>query len=266
MKKLIITAHDYGLCDSVNRGIEYVLEHKNNIIFDVSFLVNAPASKNAAEYIRKNKVSACLNLNLTTFKPISKDVNSLVDENGNFKSVDVSTWDFSTIDLYEDEDVEKEVAAQYEWFVKNVGSKPNAILSRKNETGDPKILLPVVELAKKEGLPMRAPVWAWKENYGAQSFVRQSGIKSTDNVFIGLKDWKGRFGYDPVRDLDALIADIKTRKGISELLFFPGFVDEELFDISTLNWQRGQIVQLIKKGEITKKIKKNFEIISYSDL
>lgn len=266
MKKVITVIHDYGLCDSVNRGIEYVLEHKNNIISDVSLLVNAPASKHAADYIRRNNISACLNINLTTFKPILKKVSSLVDKNGSFKSVDISTWDFSVIDSFSEEDVEKEISAQYEWFVKYVGRRPVALLSRKNETGDPKILIPAVELAKRENLPMRAPVWVWKENYGAQSFVEQSGVKSTKHVFVGLKDWKGRFGYDPVRDLDTLIGDIKKSKGISELLFFAGFVDEELFRISTINWQRGQFVQLVEKGDFTKRIRSNFELISYSDL
>ena len=266
MKELIVVAHDYGLCESVNRGIEYVLEHKNNIVSDVSLLVNAPGSNAAVQYIKKNNISACLNLNLTTFRPISKNTSSLVDNKGFFRKVDISTWDFSVIDSFKDKDVENEVNAQYKWFVKNVGHKPSAILSRKNETGDPKILLPMVELAQRENLPVRAPVWEWKENYGAQSFVEQSGVKLTGHVFVGLKDWKGRFGYDPVRDLARLISDIKEKEGISELLFFPGFVDKELFNISTLDWQRGQIVQLVKKGDLTKEIKSNFQLISYSDL
>ncbi|MBU1110346.1 ChbG/HpnK family deacetylase [Patescibacteria group bacterium] len=266
MKKLIIVAHDYGLCGSVNQGIEYVLEHKNNIISDVSLLVNAPGSNAAVEYIKKNNISACLNLNLTTFMPISKNTASLVDDKGYFKKVDISTWDFSAIDSFKDKEVENEINAQYRWFVEKVGRKPSAILSRKNETGDPKILLPMVELAQKEKLPVRAPVWGWKENYGAQSFVEQSGVKLTNHVFIGLKDWKGRFGYDPVRDLASLIKDINKKEGISELLFFAGFVDKELFSLSTINWQRGQFVQLIAKGNLTKEIKSNFQLISYSDL
>ena len=266
MKKLITVIHDYGLCESVNKGIEYVLEHKNNIISDVSLLVNASASKKAADYIRKNNLSACLNINLTTFKPLAEKVRSLVDKDGNFKGVDASTWDFSAIGSFEEKEIEREINAQYEWFIKHIGAKPKALLSRKNEFGDPKILIPVVELAKRENLPLRAPVWMWKENYGAQSYVEQSGVKSTKHVFIGLKDWKGRFGYDPARDLDTLIVDIKEKKGISELLFFAGFVDEELFNISSVNWQRGQFIQLIERGYLTKKIKSNFELISYSDL
>ncbi|EKD57924.1 MAG: hypothetical protein ACD_57C00093G0002 [uncultured bacterium] len=106
----------------------------------------------------------------------------------------------------------------------------------------------------------------WKENYGAQSYVEQEGVKSTQNIFLGLKEWKGKFGYDLIEDIDQLIADIKTKEGVSELLVFPGFVDKELMDKSTLNWQRGQFLQVLDNNEVISKIKDNFELISFRDL
>ncbi len=264
--KLIVTAHDFGLCNSVNKGIVLALEHPNNIITEVSLLPNAPGSKEAARIARDLKISVCLCVNLTTFKPLSTTVPSMVDKNGIFLKVDVGTWNFSSFDSYTEKDVALEIDAQWMWFVENVGRKPTAIVTRKSEFGDPKVLLPLIKKAKKESVPVRTPVWMWKENYGAQSYAKQEGIKLTQHIFIGLKDWCGRFGYDLEKGIDALIKDINSAKGLSELLVFPGFVDEELFKLSIINWQRGQFLQILNKPEIIKKIKDNFELISCEDI
>ena len=265
-KKLIITAHDFGYFDSINRGIIYSLKHKNNIITELSLLANTPGSLEAAKFSRSTKISVSLNTNFTSQKPLSRGVPSLVGKDGNFLKVDTKTWDFSVIDRFNEKDVTRELDAQWDWFTENVGRKPSAILSKKNEYVDPKILMPVVSKAKKEGVPIRVPVWMWKENYGAQSYVEQEGVKSTQNIFLGLKEWKGKFGYDLIEDIDQLIADIKTKEGVSELLVFPGFVDKELMDKSTLNWQRGQFLQVLDNNEVISKIKDNFELISFRDL
>ncbi len=265
-KSLIVTAHDFGLCHSVNQGIVWILKHPSNIITELSLLPNAPGSQEAAEIAKRLKISVSLNTNFTTFTPLSSNVPSLVDKNGEFKKVDVSKWNFSAIETFREEDIVKELDAQWEWFVKNVGRKPSAILSRKNEFSDPKMLIPFVEKAKKEGVPLRTPVWMWKRNYAAQSFVRQEGVKTTTNVFIGIKDWKGRFGYDMEEEGDKLVKDILKSEEVSELIVFAGFVDEELFKISKVNWQRGQFFRVLQNKEFITSLKQHFQLISYQDL
>ena len=52
MKKLIITAYDFGLCNSVNEGIMWCLNHKNNIITEVSLIPNSIGSMDA---VKKSK-------------------------------------------------------------------------------------------------------------------------------------------------------------------------------------------------------------------
>lgn len=264
-KKVIVTAHDFGLTTSVNEGIIYTLNHRNNILTELSLLVNAPGSEDALSKVQNHGVSIALNLNLISFKPLS-DVPSMINKDGSFKTVDVSTWDFSSIDSYLEEDVSREIDAQWDWFVSHVGRKPSAILSRKNEIGDPRILLPLVKKAQKEHVPIRTPMWMWQENYGAQSYVYQEDVKSPENIFVLLKDWKGRFGYNLDDDLDRLIADVKMTSGVSELLVFPGFVDEELFEVSTLNWQRGQYIALLERDDIFDRLREEFEYIGFSDL
>lgn len=268
--KLIVTAHDFGLCDSVNDGTLWLLKHKNNFVTELSLLPNAPKSQKAAELIKQSElnISISLNTNFTTFKPIHKDVSSLVDRDGNFKKVDVGNWDFSNLNSFETDDIRKELDAQWNWFVDNLGMKPTAILSRKSEFSDPKLLIPFVEKAQQENVPLRSPVWGWKANYAAQSYAKQEGVKTTGSINIAVKDWKGRFGFNLENDQDRekLISKISKVNGVAELLVFPGFVDKELFQISAVNWQRGQILKIIENDKIVNQINQSFDLISFKDI
>src|SRR3989344_2404008 len=97
--KLIVTAHDFGLTHSGNLGVLYAINHPENIFTEYSLLPNAPGSMEA--------------------------VKTMVDKNGNFLDADATTWDFSCIDNFNDDEIITEIDAQYDWFVKNVGRKPS---------------------------------------------------------------------------------------------------------------------------------------------
>ena len=84
--KLIITAHDFGLTSSVNEGIIYALNHKNNIFSEISLLPNAPASEEAAQIAKNLDISVDLCICLTNYKPISKNLKTMVDAEGGFES------------------------------------------------------------------------------------------------------------------------------------------------------------------------------------
>ena len=266
--KLIVTAHDFGLTHSVNLGVSYAINHPENIFTEYSLLPNAPGSMEAAKIAREHpELSVNLCITLTNYKPISQNLKTMVDESGNLLRANTGTWDFSCIDKFNDDEIITEINAQYDWFINNVGRKPSALVSQKNEHGDPKILLPVVEKAKKENLPIAGPFWKWKSNYGAQEFVKNEGVKYTSNVAICLGDWKGKLGYDLEIDLDKLIEDYLSKNGVSEFIVFCGFVDQETLNLSSLGWQRGQYLAILeRKPEILRKIKDSFQLINYGEL
>ena len=268
MKKLIITLHDFGISKSVNDGVLYAIKHPNNIATQYSLLPHAPGSELGAQIAKENPdLSFDLCVALTSFNPIGKSYKTLVDKNNQFLKPDTVTWDFSIIDNFDPKEVEEEISLQYEWFLGHVGRKPTALTTQKSEHGDPKILIPLADLAKKEGLPIRTPAWKWFSNYAAQSYVVDLGLKHTQNVFIGCLDWRGRYGYDLETDLDKLVSDIKATDGVSELLIFCGFVDEELFNISSVTWQRGQYLDIIeRKMPIVERFRKEFELVDYRNL
>lgn len=267
-KRLIVTGHDFGLCHSVNEGFLYALNQSPSILTELALIVNAPGSLEAAEAARKTQLSVSLNFNITSLRPLSSGLRTLVDPHGDFYKPNLYQWDFSFLDQVEEGEVVRELEAQWDFFVREVGRKPSAILSRKGEHGDPKVLLAVVEKAKKEGVAIRTPAWRWKENYAAQAFVEDSGVRCSQNIFIGCLDWQGRFGYDLERDVGKLINDINQKEGVSELFIFVGFADEELFALSShVNWQRGQYLQILRqKAELLERLRDNFELIGYDRL
>lgn len=267
-KKVIFTLHDFGKTKSINDGIIYSMEHPNNIATQYSLMPNGLASSEAAKYAKAHpEHSFDLCITFTDFAPLSKGHKTLTDKSGNFLKADTVKWDFSVLDKYDDREVENEIAAQYEWFLKKVGRKPSALTTQKSEHGDPKILVPFADLAKSEGLPIRAPAWEWFGNYAAQSYVEDLGLKSSTNLFVATKDWKGKNGFSLEEDTDNIIDAIRTAPGISEILALVGFVDKELLELSSVSWHRGEYINLlVRKPEILLMFTETFNFINFKDL
>src|ERR1041384_7121522 len=68
MKRLIVTADDFGMSPGFNRGI--VEAHRNGILTSASLLVNRPASEEAAATVRDHPaLSVALHLELDPADP-----------------------------------------------------------------------------------------------------------------------------------------------------------------------------------------------------
>ena len=268
-KRLILTGHDLGYSHAVNMGYEYALTKLPKVFYELSLLPNSPHSEVAAKIAKTSEISTNLEISFTnrSFSSLSGG-KSLIDATGHLKNApNVSTWNFSIIDTFSDADIEAEIQAQYQWFLKHIVHKPSALVTQKGEHGDPKILEPLIKLAKAEKLPMRAPLWNWQANYGAQSLVESEGIQTTSQFLVCFKDWQNGSGYDLESDLDKLISKINSQKGVSELALFAGFCDRELFDMTSVSWQRGQLLNILKrKYHLIERLYSEFEIITYQDL
>jgi len=267
--KVILTGHDLGHSRAGNAGFEYALTKLPKIFSELSLLPCSNYSEPAAELAKNSQISTNLAFSFATssFKALSGK-SSLTDNDGYFKKVpNVSTWDFSIIDSFDPTDIEAEIDAQYKWFLKHMGCKPSALVTQKGEHGDPKILEPMIKLAKAENIPMRAPLWNWQANYGAQSLVESEGIKTTSQFLVCFKDWQKSSGYDLETDIDQIITKVSTQKGVSELALFCGFCDRELFDMTSVSWQRGQLLNILKrKYYLIERLYDVFDVITYRDL
>jgi len=267
-KKVIITGHDLGFSRSINEGFGYALKKLPKVFSELSILPNSKYSNEAVNIAKDSGIPTNLCFCLTNSKMVSLSKSpSLTGPNGLMYNADTINWDFSIIDKFDQKEIENEISAQYEWFIKSFGHKPSALVSQKGEHGDPKVLEPIIKLAKEEKIPMRAPMWKWKSNYGAQSLVESEGIKTTNNIFMAIKDWRGNFGYDLETEIEKLISDVKNSEGISEILFLAGFCDQELFDLTSISWQRGQLLNILKrKYFLIERLYSEFEVISFGDL
>lgn len=268
-KRIIITGHDLGYSSSVNSGFDYILTQQPKLFSELSILPNSLSSQDAVRIAKSSQIPTNLSFCLINSKMFSlSGGKTLLGAGQHLKDVqNIKTWDFSVIDSFSPDDIEKEIIAQYQWYLDNFGHKPSALVTQKGEHGDPKILEPMIRLAKKENLPMRAPWWKWQTNYGAQSLVEFEGIKTTSQIFVCFKDWQNLAGWDLEHDLDQMIKKINESSGVSELAFLPGFCDQELFDITSLSWQRGQTIAILeRKYHLIQRLYDEFDVISYHDL
>ena len=266
--KIIITGHDLGFSKSINEGYRYIFHNLPRVFSELSILPNSDYSQDAVSIARESGISTnlCINFVNSKLKSLS-GAPSLIGTNGHLKNAATINWDFSVIDSFTEGDIQRELDAQYQWYLTNFGHKPSALVSQKGEHGDPKILEPMIKLAKSENIPMRAPLWRWRTNYGAQSLVESEGILTTSQIFIGLKDWRGNFGFDLEVDIDRLVSQIQAARGVSEVLLFVGFCDQELFDMTSVSWQRGQSLNIIKRKHfLIDRLYSEFDVISYTDL
>ncbi len=83
-KKIIVTADDYGMCDSVNNAIVECVNNGTISSFNVIFNME----QNVAKPVLDKDVSIGLHWCITAGKPVSRaeEVSSLLDQNGEFYS------------------------------------------------------------------------------------------------------------------------------------------------------------------------------------
>lgn len=121
MKKLIITADDYGMCDSVNRAIEACAAA--GVVLSTNVMPNMACAEEAARFREKYpNVSVGIHYNFTVGKPITpvSKVPSLVDENGVFLSYK-KIREKCKAKTYNFDEIKIEMKAQYERYISICG-------------------------------------------------------------------------------------------------------------------------------------------------
>lgn len=124
MKKLIITADDYGMCASVNRAIEACASA--GVVLSTNVMSNMACAEDADRFRREYpSVSVGIHYNFTVGKPITpaSEVPNLVDENGLFLSYK-KIREKCKNKAYNFDEIRKEMKAQYERYVSICG-KPD---------------------------------------------------------------------------------------------------------------------------------------------
>ncbi len=85
MKQLVINADDFGLCESINKGI---LEcYSNGLVSDFSFLINPGNFEKSVKTLKDKKIKYFgMHVNLTFGRSFSGNISCLTDNEGNYLS------------------------------------------------------------------------------------------------------------------------------------------------------------------------------------
>ena len=206
--KLIINAEDFGLSESVNKGICEGL--KEGFLTSASLLVNAKFTDNAINLIKENDFkNVGVHLNLTYGKPLLNDVSSLVERNGTFHYM-------CSMPFYAQyEDVKKELKAQIEKFL-SFGLAPSHLDYHHYFYASTEVMRAYLELAREYNLPVRSMTEKTRE------MAQKMKVKTTD-IFIN--DFHESYSGPTKEKLQQIAFYLKNKKGSCELMTTPGYID-----------------------------------------
>ncbi len=216
MRRLIVTADDFGLSPGVNAGI--VEAHERGIVTATSLMVNAPAARAALHWASEHRSLAVgLHFVLTFARPVgpTEPLEELVDENGRFRRLETGAHEHTSAG-----NVREELRAQLARFAEAVGRAPSHIDSHHHVHALPGILRAVIEEAGQRGLPVRAPDAATRER------LRLERIHTADH-------FEGSFyGADCVDEAALSTIFERLPEGETEMMCHPAKRDDALAEMS----------------------------------
>lgn len=269
MKRLIITADDFGYSRNVNRAI--IKCFKNGSITSTSLLVNTKYFDESVRLLKSNEnLDFGMHINLTEFKPLT-NAKTLTDRGGYF--FNKNKWIEGHHKKAKKKEIEKEIEAQ---IVKALSSKLKTthINGHNHIHVFPKVIDAVVKLAKKYKikyirLPLESNFRRVKQNNftklisqlskTARNKINKNQLKATDD-FYGILNMHDM-------DFDKLSNIVKSLKnGTSELMTHPAYIDRN-GDVFHQSRQRENEINLLTNKKIIRAIKKlKINLTNFSEL
>lgn len=280
MKKMIVTADDYGMSrgvnDAIDEGIAKGLITSTNVMTNMEFYTEA--SK-----LRDTDVSVGLHWTISAGKPVCKpeEIPSLVDENGNFFKYSEFRGRYRKGEI-KDEDIIKELKAQYERF-KEVCGEPDYWNTHQNTHVDFKIFKLFVLVAKELNIKkMRSHQRIYVKSSNGKNprsikwklfepikrlilsnwvrFASKNGIKSPYGFIVTLRK-------DDFKNTEYVFANIKQKENvISEYVIHPSTViDSEYF--GSIGEERIEEYKQFTSSELKNNLlDNNFTLVTFKEL
>ena len=236
MKRLVVTADDFGLTDGVCAGIVRAIE--GGIVTATSVMVCVPGVEERVCPWRKRIAGrAGLHLQLTEGRPCADpaEVPSLVDSEGKFRS---SFADLRSLDPY---DIEREWDAQLE-RLRSMGIEPTHLDTHHHVHRNASVFESYMRIAVKHRLPVRTG------SRVVTSQLRKAGVRSADYCEAG---WFGGdlspAGFAALaRSAFALLRDA----GTVEIVCHPAYPDAELSERSRYTTERLVELETLTSAEV----------------
>jgi predicted glycoside hydrolase/deacetylase ChbG (UPF0249 family) len=216
MKRLVVTADDFGLTEGVVAGI--VEAHELGIVTSTSLMVNAPAADAAfAEARRLSTLATGLHFVLTFGRPVgpAEPLSALLAEDGSFLENGSGAQELARPD-----EVREELRAQIRAFERGVGRPPTHIDGHHHVHLHPGIFRVAIEEAGSRGVPLRSRGREVRER------LRLERIRTCDRF---LDDFFGEGASE-----EHLLSILESLpEGTSELMCHPAREDETLETLSS---------------------------------
>lgn len=215
MKRLVVTADDFGLSPGVVEGI--VEAHELGIVTSTSLMVNAPAAEAAfAEARRLSTLATGLHFVLTFGRPVgpAEPLSALLADDGSFLENGSGAQELARPD-----EVREELRAQIRAFERGVGRPPTHIDGHHHVHLHPGIFRVAIEEAGSRGVPLRSRGREVRER------LRLERIRTCDRF---LDDFFG----EGVSEEHLLSILESLPEGTSELMCHPACEDETLERLS----------------------------------
>jgi len=259
MKKLVINADDYGLCESVNRGILECFQ--NGLVSDFSFMINLQEFEKASSLLAETGVNEIgFHLNLTVGRSVLDSKTELTDNEGNF-------FNLKTLFLkimgrkISDQDIYQEIFAQLDLLVSH-DYKITHIDSHTNIHTLPQIMKPLLRAIKNLGLnvPIRMP---YEGRLSFSSLTIKNMIRITLLNLLTLNSRLFTKYHGPVRTIggnffdnpesEIVFTEILDRIKKSafnqfELAVHPGYPSDELLKYDSYYDQRAAELNFLLKN------------------
>jgi predicted glycoside hydrolase/deacetylase ChbG (UPF0249 family) len=259
IRKIIINADDFGLCEGVNQGI--VKAHTEGVLTSTTLMTNMPCAE-AAVVLAKSlpSLGVGIHLNLTNGRPLTKDrcTGHLCTAAGQFAFNPYQLCLRSALSAKIREAIRMELQSQIQWTL-DQGIKPTHLDSHKHIHCFPVLFKIVCELAKRFGIStIRWPLekqkfyhdnWPGPDKKGvfrsriirclAQFNARQNSSYFKTTEFLGIAH-TGRidsaFFMAAARYNKAPIIEIMTHPGFKEGLDATGtrLVEQREMELHTL--------------------------------
>ncbi|MCP1224104.1 carbohydrate deacetylase [Sebaldella sp. S0638] len=262
MGKIVINADDFGYSKAINLGI--IETHRNGILTSATMMANMYGFDHGIELMKENpKLGIGAHLTLTCGKPILDNVDSLTDNNGNFKSLKTYKENSDTADL---DQLYEEWSAQISRLLL-AGVRLTHLDSHHYVHSFEKHCKVSEALAKKYDLPLR-------NCFDIEKNITDKNILKTDifwNLFNFPEMKKMDFSYEYIKqDLHKIIrenAEIYQKYMSVEGSCHPGYIDSQIYFGSSFNLARMREVEMLCDPDIDNILREHgFEYCKYSDL
>lgn len=266
MKKLIVTADDFGYSQNVNKAI--IKCFRNGIVTSTSLLANTKYFDESVKLLKQDKnLDVGIHINLTESKPLTK-AKTLTDKSGNF--IHKTKWFDGHYDNADPKELENEIEAQIKRSISS-GVKITHMNGHNHIHIFPKVIDAAARMAKKYSIKyLRLPIEKMenKDNF-AVLIGRLSKMAECKTLKNSLKMTDAFYGIDDMHDMSfkKFSEILKSLKGgASELMVHPAYIDKSGDRFHQLP-QREREIKLLTSEKIKKLIEiNNIKMVNFSQL